>query len=348
MSDTPTRRFPMSQPDGHVPAIQRYSAQFDPSTQHIQTMYLGVQSHGGSWADLTAALPGIQRLFALPDGPVHHDYARFVDPQGALTLFGVAYWTDPEAHDRWTRTSEVTAFWQDPAKRSGSLGYFCESLAASKDHAETIAFKEYIRGLSACPRHSVAAMNESGYWGAARDRIPASGYDELSGSVDNFACVTRSDTLGHDIQITAPRNLCLIRSGVSWADCGPEQLGSYNTNIKPKLDLGMDHLRQNPRDTGCLSLRQVDVVDTFGHPQPEGYSAGLFLSLKHLETWALEHPTHLAIYHRAQMERQKYKDALELRTYHEVYVLNRASTFRYLNCHGATGLLAIQFASPLH
>jgi len=70
---------------------------------------------------------------------------------------------------------------------------------------------------------------------------------------------------------------------------------------------------------------------------------GIFQSLGHLERWAHDHPTHLAIYARAMAERKKYQDRLELRTYHEIYVLNEATEFRYLNCHSETGLLPVGF-----
>ena len=44
-------------------------------------------------------------------------------------------------------------------------------------------------------------------------------------------------------------------------------------------------------------------------------------------------------------ERTKYQDKLELRTYHEVFVLDQETDFRYLNCHGKTGLLPVRFGS---
>jgi aldoxime dehydratase len=121
---------------------------------------------------------------------------------------------------------------------------------------------------------------------------------------------------------------------------------SYNANIKPKLDIGMDHLRDNPVDTGCLVLRQVEVIDASGQVAPEGYSVGIFQSLTHLENWAHDHPTHLAIYVRALAERNKYQDALELRTYHEVFVINKETDFQYRNCHEKTGLMPVRFNDP--
>lgn len=341
--DTP-RLFEMNKPAGHVPGVQRYSAGLSATTKQIQMLYLGMQVPPDEAPGHTEFLEQTKALFAGGSGPVHFDYARLVDPQGYPTLFAVAYWTDPQAFDDWAASEPVQTWWRDPAKRTGETGYFWEAMSVARDHAETIAFKEYVRGLSACPAHTLYPMDESGYWGAARDRFPASAHDRLEGTTAGpITFSARTGTRGAEIVVKAPKNLCLIRSGVSWADCGPEQLDSYNANIKPKLDLGMDHLRNNPVETGCLALRQVDVVEADGRVAPEAYSMGLFQSFAHLEKWAHDHPTHLAIYARAMAERKKYQEKLELRTYHEIYVLDEATAFRYLNCHGMTGLLPVGF-----
>lgn len=343
-TDTHPRRFEMNKPADHVPGVQRYSARLAETTQQIQMLYLGVQSLEKNAAGLTDFLDQTKALFAGGHGPVHFDHAQLVDPHGYPTVFAVAYWMNPEAFEAWAASEPVRSWWRDPAKRSGSKGYFWEAMRVTRDHAETIAFKEYVAGLSACPAHSLYPMEESGYWGAARDRFPASAHDRLEGTTNGPITYTaRPGTSGVEIVVAAPKNLCLIRSGVSWADCGREQLDSYNANIKPKLDTGMEHLRTNPVETGCLTLRQVEVLGADGRVAPEGYSMGLFQSFAHLEKWAHEHPTHLAIYARAMAERKKYQDRLELRTYHEIYVLNEATEFRYLNCHGMTGLLPVTF-----
>ena len=336
----------MKKPKNHVAGAQRYSARLADSTQKIQVLYLGTQTNEASAENLDSFQSLTTSLFSADDGPDHFDYASYVDPQGMPTLIATAYWTNPARYQAWASCEQVTSWWLDPAHLDGPLGYFWEAYCVSKDHSETIAFTHPIRGLSACPQHTIHPVDESGYWGAARDRIPASAYDELTGEKTSpIAHQERPETRGHRINLELPKNTCIIRSGVSWADCGPEQHESYNANIKPKLDLGMDYLRDNPIDSGCLNLRQVDVIDADGNRTAEAYSMGHFQSLAHLEKWAHEHPTHLAIYTRALAERTKYQDDLELRTYHEVFVLDQATDFRYLNCHGKTGLLPIIFGA---
>ena len=337
----------MRKPKGHVAGAQRYSARLTDSTQKINVLYLGAQANDTPAQDLDDFQTLTKSLLSLEDGPDHFDFARYIDPQGVPTLFATAYWTNPDQYQAWASCEQVTTWWSNPAHLNGPVGYFWEAYCVSKDHSETIAFTHPIRGLSACPMHTIHPVDESGYWGAARDRIPASAFNELKGETTSpFAYTERTNTRGQLINLDLPKNTCIIRSGVSWADCGPEQHDSYNTNIKPKLDLGMDYLRDNPEESGCLNLRQVDVIDDGGTPMPEGYSMGHFQSLAHLEKWAHEHPTHLAIYTRALAERTKYQDKLELRTYHEVFVLDQETDFRYLNCHGKTGCLLYTSPSP--
>jgi hypothetical protein len=134
--------------------------------------------------------------------------------------------------------------------------------------------------------------------------------------------------------------MAVIRSGVSWEKCEGEQLRDYQERIKPKLDDGMSYLRDNPRETGCFALRQVVSVNEAGEPLPEAYSLGAFVSMQHLESWSEHHPSHLAIYTRAMAARRKYQDALQLRTYNEIFILDeRNPKFEYFNCHPQTGLL---------
>lgn len=82
-----------------------------------------------------------------------------------------------------------------------------------------------------------------------------------------------------------------------------------------------------------------------GDPDPrrrlETCSAGFFRSLKDLEAWASQHPTHHKIFHGAHAHSTRFgKDAFKMRTWHEVAVLKPGEvSFEYYNCHPRTGLL---------
>lgn len=334
------RLYPMKKREGFIPAVQRYSAVHPDNVSTLSVVYLGVQSTSNNRRIQEDFIEQATRLFSGDAAPVLFDFAHYKDPDSYNTTLAVAYWYGEEAAAQWRSSEVVEQWWNDPAKDNLPVGYFRESFTASIDHAETILFKELARGLSACPMSKVEPMGESGYWGGARDRIPASAYDLLeTPHKEPLAPVADCQSFGKRLCVEPPANMVLIRSGASWSECGSEQLQSYQQNLKPVLDEGMEYLRQNPIDTGCCCLRQLDSLDLQGQPLSENYCAGYFLSMEHLETWAMEHPTHLAIYGQAQRERTKYKEKLELRTYHEIYVIDRESSFEYINCHPNTGLL---------
>ena len=338
-SDSPERIYPMQKPAGHQAAIQRYSSRVDPSVDRIRMLVFGCQYNATTKDPISKCKAVVADMFGHAGQPLHHDQAVFHDDQGFQTVLTILYWHDEAAFETWQAKFDIWWAAQDATKLTH--GMWVESFSVPPAYRETNVFKEYIRGLSACPMSKIDAMDESGYWGAARDRFEASAYDDFGPSAPSeLTFDPNRQTAGKRVVVkNIPDNMCVIRSGVTWHNCGPEQLTSYETNLKPKLDAGMDFLRGNPEETGCCSLRQVICLDDRGTEQKEAYSLGIFRTYGHLEKWAHDHPTHLAIYTRALAERKKYQENLELLTYHEIYVLNDDVRCEYLNCHSLTGLL---------
>ncbi|MBB6309914.1 phenylacetaldoxime dehydratase family protein [Xanthobacter tagetidis] len=339
MSEERPRIHPMSRPAGHVPPIPRYSSRFDHAPGRLAVLFVGMAAEADLAARALADFLAAAR--AAPDAPGHLDCAAFTDLAGRANRLAALYWPDRDAYARWLGAPEVAAWRAGTRALAEDFGQWWEPVSVAPERAETIAFAEYRRGLSGCPFSRLEQMDETGYWGAARDRIPASAWDRLEGEAPRLVSLDAApEGRGQRLAVRPPAGLAVIRSGVSWAACGPEQRDSYERNVRPKLDAGMDYLRRNPCEAGCPALRQVMLTDAAGAPLEEAYSLGHFLSLGHLESWAMHHPTHLAIYHRAMAERRKYQEALELRTYNEIYVLDHdAPDFEYVNCDGGTGLL---------
>ncbi len=333
------RTFPMKKPANHTPVIQRYSSRVPEGVSTIRVATLGFQSKKSSKENLEAFLIYLQDVFSSVGLPQHHDIADFVDDQGYSTAMAVCYWLGEDGYTAWSKKFDLWWAAHDPEALGHGLWF--ESFSVPPPYRETNLFQEYLRGVSACPMTKIEPMSESGYWGAARDRFSASAHDDF-GPEQNVELQydPKRNTLGKHIKVSdIPSQLCVIRSGVTWANCGEEQLKSYETNLKPKLDKGMAYLRENPVATGCCSLRQVTCLEADGSALKEAYSLGIFLTYGHLERWAHDHPTHLAIYTRALAERKKYQENLQLLTYHEIYVLNENVRFEYINCHPDTGLL---------
>jgi aldoxime dehydratase len=331
----PARIFPLQKPEGHNPPITRYSAVLP--REKVAVLFLGVQS-----ADAGLLAPSIFAELVKSGGsdlaPVYADFAAFTDPQGYLNRVAALYWPKPDDFAAWLGLPAV-AQWRTQVIASSSIGLWWEPVVVRADYMETIAFKEFLRGVSGCPAMDFSTTDRTGYWGAARDRIPAAARDLFEPTAEAAEPQRDTSTLRHRV-IQPPENMAVIRSGVSWAACEGEQLKDYQERIRPALDAGMDYLRNNPRDTGCYALRQVTGVDSDGGEAAEGYSLGAFVSLAHLESWAKVHPSHLAIYTRALAARRKYQEKLQLRTYNEIFILGADNPpFEYFNCHGRTGLL---------
>lgn len=336
----PVRRFPLRRPEGHKAPITRYSADLEPSSR-IAVLFLGIQSKHRD--DISAARATCSALLrATPHSPDYHDDAVFTDKSGYLNHVVALYWLEASAYHIWS-TSPLVAEWRDQILTQ-RVGVWWEPVIVGAERAETITFKEFRRGFSGCPMSGLQTTEGTGYWGAARDRIPGSADDLFEPAVariDQPAAGNADSAIasGHRV-VQPPANLAVIRSGVSWQACEGEQLKDYLERIKPKLDEGMAYLRDHPQETGCLALRQVVAVEGTGQQLAEAYSLGHFLSLGHLESWAEHHPTHLSIYARAMAARRKFQDALQLRTYNEIFILDvNNPAFEYFNCHRGSGLL---------
>lgn len=326
-------------PPGHVAPITRYSARYDADVGGLAALFVGVQAADPAQVGAVHER-WLAQVTAGGAAPVYFDRASYVDVAGVPNRIAALYWRDAPAFDAWCEREDVRAFRDLQRWIDCDAGLWWEPVVVPPQRSETIAFKEYLRGRSACPSSRMEPMEETGYWGAARDRIPDSGVDPLDGTVECLIDIGRQASQGRALSISPPKGLAIIRSGQSWEACGPEQLESYRKNLEPKLDAGMEYLRTHPVQAGCCFLRQLRCIDPDGSALDESYSAGAFVSLAHLERWSRSHPSHLAIYHKAMAERRKYQDKLELRTYNEIYIVDDlARPFDYFNCHPLTGLL---------
>jgi hypothetical protein len=159
--------------------------------------------------------------------------------------------------------------------------------------------------------------------------------------------MSTATTRGARLRVVPPHNLCLILSGQNWSDCSRDEFATFADIVQPNLRAGMDFLRDNPLETGCLSCRFMDETDVSGRTISKSFAAALFLTMKHLEDWTWSHSTHRAIF-QSFHELVKARDfKLDLKLWHEVFVLRAAaSRFEYLNCHPGTGLLPFFPAVP--
>jgi aldoxime dehydratase len=179
-------------------------------------------------------------------------------------------------------------------------------------------------------------IQEHGYWGSVRDRIPASQNDWLQPGGE-LRIIAGDPAAGGRVVVQGHDNITLIRSGQDWAEADEQERQLYFNEMLPPLQAGMDFLRDEGHAHGCYSNRFVRNVDRDGNLLDIAYDIGFWRSLDRLERWAESHPTHLRIFttfFRVVTGLQK------LRLYHEVSVSDaRFQTFEYINCHPGTGMM---------
>ncbi len=337
----PTERtIPMRKPEGFKPAVQRWSARLGDESADFVVGYYGIQ--GAQEADIQTSLFSAWKNVFLAHAarPAAYDDVQFVDSAGKINWMMIAYWTDVDRFQTWRNAQVNNAFWENPSRLSEPTGYFREELRIKPDRYETIYFVDFRGGVARCPEVRLEKTFESGYWGAARDRIPTAAHDTLESPLPGPLSMTARTTEGARFVVVPPKNLAVIRSGQYWERCGEQQLAEYTNRMRPRLEAGLEFLSQNPVETGCCVLRYMHHVDELGCLKAESSVHGIFHSFSDLERWTRDHATHKAIYAEAFRQLMTYKERRELRTWHEVFVLDsEGQHFEYLNCHPRTGLL---------
>lgn len=317
------------------PPYPSFSARFDPAVEQVVMAYLGVQYATPqppalvsiALAELLARAHGV-------DGPDHRDQARYRDEAGYHTILNILYWTDPQDFDRWRNHHES---WTGPQHSSAEAGFFSEVLQPSTRRFETLFSSDRADGVSVAAQKLSGEIQEHGYWGGARDRIPLAQTDPLDPSGELSVETDPSTGL---VTLRPHGNLCLIRSGQEWTETDGDERRSYLEDLEPVLRASMDFLREDGLEIGCYANRYLRVTTDDGVETDKSFAMSWWRSLKDLETWSQSHPTHVAIFRAARKYLSTTGLNAHLRLYHEITVTEAGQQdFRYLGCHDRTGML---------
>lgn len=323
--------------DDYEPPFPMFVGRADTDLTQVVMAYLGVQFHEEYRQKAVVAMHHMVDSFNLDNGPDHHDMTFHVDNQGFGNFIVVGYWRDPSAYCRWMRLPEIEQWWSSDERLDEELGYFREIIAPRAEQFETLyAFKEDLPGVGALMDNLSGEIQEHGYWGSVRDRIPASQNDWLQPDGE-LRIIAGDPAAGGRVVVQGHDNITLIRSGQDWAEADEQERQLYFNEMLPPLQAGMDFLRDEGHAHGCYSNRFVRNVDRDGNLLDIAYDIGFWRSLDRLERWAESHPTHLRIF----TTFFKVVTGLQkLRLYHEVSVSDaRFQTFEYINCHPGTGMM---------
>lgn len=327
--------------DDYAPPYPCWSARASTSVKQVVMGYFGVQSQGKEMhGKACAALMKITATFDHADGPKHHDLAHCVDAQGYDNMLAIAYWDDPAVFARWRGRPEVDAWWASDARLQDGIGYFREIVSPRVEHYETMFnTPDRLEGVGVVMGGMSGDIQEHGYWGSARDRIPLAQTEGLS-PVGALRVAQGSPAQGARVRLAGHDNVAIIRSGQEWTDAEGKERELYLQDMEPVLREGMHFLRDQGTTIGCYSNRYMTHLDGTGKPTEKTFGLSLWRSLGDLERWSESHATHLAIFGTFMRIVQELQFQLKLRVYHEVSVLKPdEQEYEYINCHPKTGLL---------
>ena len=143
----------------------------------------------------------------------------------------VFYWTSRVAAAAALRKLGLQSLYQSlQSENASAIGLWIESFTVPKERFETIySGNDYHQGAGSLEKAAQIPHTFTGYWGAARDRIPASSDNnfvpQFTASTPNFGKDTRRRVVGgHNYDM-----LLHIRSGQYWERCQGEEREAYES-----------------------------------------------------------------------------------------------------------------------
>lgn len=322
--------------DNYRPPAPAFAARFPESVKTVVCAYLGVQSRDVLSSEAAAASAEMLARCTAEDGPDSVEQASFTDEAGYANRVVIAYWSDPVVFERWF------AHHHDALIAAGATpsahGRWIEVVAPTMDRYETIFSSTTLpEGAARTAPAFSEEMQEHGYWGSMRERIPLSQTDPLKSS-GAPGLQAHGESGSGIFRVIPHHNVAVIRSGQDWLECTPEETAGFFAEVEPTLREGMDFLSQRGLDVGCLSNRYMLNLKEDWSQDKRSFGYSYWTSLADLERWSESHPTHVEIF--AAAMRFLTRGGSALRLYHEVYVASKDQQFyEYHGCHARTGLL---------
>ena len=328
---------PAHMPEGWTPPVPAWGAGHT-SDESVSVLYVGVEKPE------SGVLSTLDRIVSRTPPDVA-DAARFTSRGGCETRVRILYFASHSARVKWEHASGFADWFADGTHLLAGYGLWKEVYDVEPGRFETlISTPDGFEGLARRYGESVGPIREHAYWGGMEDRIPASASEDLTSALGAMPEPRHSDTRGQSIQVSGPRNLCLIRSGQDLTGADAGERDEYADTIEPHLSRGLAFLGEHP-ETGCFSSRYMTQLDADGRLLAKTFGMQLFLSVAHMARWARHHPSHMRIFDSFQAMAKWREGEFALRLWHEVVITQAGGMVaEYVNCDPATGLLPFRHA----
>jgi aldoxime dehydratase len=322
--------------DSYTPPYPSYSVRFAEGVSSLVCAFFGVQSKQPLSSGAKLASAGMWELCVQEDGPLSREHAVHTDEQGFENQVIIAYWDDAEAYGRWFKK------YRDALIGAGleltDHGRWIEAVTPDASGFETLySSNTFPEGVARVAAGGFSGeIQEHGYWGSMRDRLPFAQTEALEPVGDPF--VPGNSGI---VRVEPHDSLAIIRSGQDWSLCEEAERESYFSDVEPQLKAGMDFLTTDGPSIGCYANRYMTSSDGEGGVLEQTFGLSFWHSLEDMERWAESHPTHVAIF-MAAMKFLQANAGAKLRLSHEVTVVSRDQQYyEYNNCHATTGMLAV-------
>ncbi|PKK53314.1 hypothetical protein CI102_3367 [Trichoderma harzianum] len=379
---TENRELPLNQPENWQVKFPRYMVELPEHVHDVNVSYIGIQpryeekparglhtelnAHVTSAAQRTAVAK-VEEWIRQGAGELSPVLWEKIYVEAGCdvpdTEIYILYWIDKDVAKAANKSLNLQLLHKTLSSSDQKVvGLWRESFTVPKQRFETVySGNDYQPGIASLEGAQQVGHKFTGYWGAARDRFPASSHDpfepEYKLSPPNF----EKDSKGRVIEGENRVSVLHIRSGQYWERCKDDEIEAYESTLEPVLRAGMTYLEENPAESGDIGLRfsrnmttnrllqaeeaqQLASLNGFGSTvrrRRETCSSGFFRSLKDIEAWASKHKSHHKIFHGAHSHSQQFgKETFKMRTWHEVSALKPGEvTFEYINCYPRTGLI---------
>ncbi|KAL6700989.1 heme-dehydratase domain-containing protein [Trichoderma pleuroticola] len=273
---TENRKLPLNQPENWQVKFPRYMVELPEHVHDVNVSYIGIQpryednpsrglhnelnAHITSAAQRTAAARveewirhGAAELSPILWEKVYVE-AGYDVPD---TEIYILYWINKDVAKAANKSLNLQQLHTTLSPSDQEvLGLWRESFTVPKQRFETVySGNDYQPGIASLEGAHQVSHTFTGYWGAARDRIPASSNDPFEPEYKLSPPSFEKDSKGRVIEGENKVSVLHIRSGQYWERCKDDEREAYENTLEPVLRAGMTFLEENSADSGDIGLR---------------------------------------------------------------------------------------------
>lgn len=321
-------------PGDWEPHFKTWTLHYQSGAREIVRATFGVEGSAAAFDHLLQLIKGAHGPEVLERGAVIP-----LSKTETVAPVAFAYWSTPQTYQLWNNRPDVRAFFESDKTFGKNIARWQESGIIALTHNETnYSHDETLTGIAKLPITQRAPCDIYSYWGAARDRLPASQNDAMA-PYGNAKQESISSGVDREV-VVAPGNLCVIRTSQDWSKAPKDHENWYLGSVEPTLKAGARFLHQRERTVGALAIRYLQEADDDGNLVGRTCVLGYFDSMASLEEWTHNHPTHKAIYDAGLEMFAAFGTDVGVRLYHEVSVFTQGAFIgEYTNSPSHVGLL---------